>query len=167
MGASPAEARQIITDQLAQAKLANPDHKYLKGIWPIDKLAGLTGSRAGYFQFEDKIGDAIATFKMHFLDEKFAHAEMTFNSGGFSIIDGAFKSRYGPPSSETETEIQNRAGAKFLNKQSLWKGANVEISVMKYGGTVTEGRATIGDPSYIRHVMEELKKKAAEAGKNF
>ena len=167
-GASPAEARQVIREQWEKRGVQpKPYGRYvLYRFYPDDGRLTVPESGLDWFGFRDLLGDADVRFTMKFLNNRFVHAEMEFDSGFLSIIQDAFEARYGPPTSKKDEEIQNRAGARFINRVLSWSGPTVSIRLEKYSGTVTNGRAWITQQPYVDYLREEQKKKAAGAAKD-
>jgi hypothetical protein len=173
-GSSPREARAIIHDQwrargllIAYATWS----EYLKfGIKPIEPENGLYGPKrdqgTGEFLFSDKIGDATADIHLWFVENKFVQAELTFLPGFFAILETAFTEKYGAPTLQEENEVQNRLGAKFVNKTLSWNGPNIRIRLQKYGTNLTKGRAVIGKADYEDARVREFQQKSRDAAKD-
>ena len=113
------------------------------------------------------VGGALADFHMWFLDEKFVHSEFTFDSGHFSTMEAAFKERYGEPTVDQTKEVQSRAGVSFANRELIWTGKDVHISLSKYHNKVTHGRASVRHSAYLEYVQKESKENATKAAKDF
>ena len=157
--------RGVQFDQYGSAK--SPHFAQVRDIEPKAGLYGparTTGS--GEFLFRDTIGEAIVDIHMWFLENKFVQAELRFKSAFFPILEAAFKDRYGAATLEEEREVQNRAGAKFTNKEISWIGPNVQIRIEKYFGTITDGRATVSQSSYLEYRLKERKEKLKDAAKD-
>lgn len=172
-GASPDEAKEIIREQRRQRGVkfdrqgfGEPPHKFVTEIVPKDGVRTREFDQTTFFGFYDTVGEAGVNITLRFKDNKFVQAELRFVPGFFSILEAAFKERYGAPTSEAERELQNRAGAKFLNKQIRWLGQNVNVRLEKYGSTVTEGTATITQAEFEKAQMREFKEKTKGAGKD-
>lgn len=171
--ASPEEAKEVIKEQWKKREVefdrygfaSKPEH--FARVRDIEPKTGLYGKGGrGEFLFRDTIGDAIVDIHIWFLENKFVQAELRFKSAFFPILEAAFKDRYGAPTLEEEREVQNRAGAKFTNKQISWIGPNVQIRIEKYFGTITDGRATVSQSAYVEYLLKERKEKLKDAAKN-
>lgn len=175
-GMSPEQAKDVIRAQWKERGVSfdrygfasSQSHTLIREIEPKTGLYGPAkiGGRHGEFLFRDFIGSAIVDIHVWFLDDKFAQAELRFKSAFFPTLETAFKERYGTPTLEEEKEVQNRMGAKFLNKEVTWTGPNVLIRIDKYFGTLNDGRATISQREYVEYILKEQKDRSKGAAKD-
>ncbi|MCK5055618.1 MAG: hypothetical protein KAT34_03120 [Candidatus Aminicenantes bacterium] len=72
-----------------------------------------------------------------------------------------FKIKYGEPTSYNETEIQNRMGAKFIQKEARWINEKLKRKIVmeKYANSINESSIYFlpHDKDYIKKRMEYLK----------
>jgi hypothetical protein len=103
---------------------------------------------------------------LHFENEKFVGADMTFDVDEFEQMKDIFIEKYGQPSSTENTEVSNRMGAKFTNTELVWRGEKVTVRLERFGSDLTKSGASIVLTDYMQRradAMREKKKKGAEA----
>ena len=116
--------------------------------------------------YRDKIGNIPVGLQLYFLDDHFVNATIDFKSAEFGTIEAAFKERYGEPTKEQATAIQNRAGARFEQKELNWSGSDVTILLQRYSGKITDGVARISRQDYIKYMVEKAREKRGKAAKD-
>lgn len=164
-GASRAETKKIIQSQWDEQGLKPAGYSQMFKITDTLPLGGLGGHAT--VSFEDNIGAAKnVLFIMHFIDDQFSAVELSFYAVFYSAIEGAFVARYGQPDSTVVGEVQNRAGAKFANPTSTWRGKILTASTTKYFSTMTHGLATLGRVEYWKLKADELDKKYRAGAKD-
>jgi hypothetical protein len=80
---------------------------------------------------------------------------VAFPADDFNIIKPIFIERYGQPTSRSTPEVQNKAGARFENEVLLWAGKKVQVTLRRYGDSLTYGLGTIRTQTGLE---EEAKK---------
>ena len=88
-------------------------------------------------------GFTIAT-RFNFDASGFIFATGDFPSEDYEAVRDMFIGKYGQPYNIAESEVQNRMGATFQQERLLWIGQRVEISMSRYGSTISEGFFMIG-----------------------
>jgi hypothetical protein len=89
------------------------------------------------------VGDVPVKALLWFRSGAFVRVTFTFDPTRFSTIEGAFRERYGEPTSTKEDPSKTRGGLEFVNVEHEWHGTKVFISLRKYAGKITESRAMI------------------------
>src|ERR1017187_1412075 len=96
-------------------------------------------------------GFTIAT-RFNFDASGFIWATGDFPSEDYEAVRDMFIEKYGKPFNVSESEVQNRMGATFQQERLLWIGQHVQISMSRYGSTISEGGFIIWThPNFSSH----------------
>ena len=87
---------------------------------------------------------------------------ITFRPSDLDQIVLAARERWGAPVSDETSEIQNRMGARFTNRELRWERGGVSLMVRRYGRQVDEGSAFI----VSRADVEDSARRRLEVGKD-
>jgi hypothetical protein len=87
-----------------------------------------------------------------------------FTPEDFAEMKAIFIERYGQPTETSAEPVQNRMGAKFVNKILRWSGTVTSIRLEKYSTTITESIAILTTRDAMKFMLEH-KQKRAKAGK--
>ena len=79
--------------------------------------------------------------------------EFKFHHYDYLKMGELLKSRYGPPSQENVTTVQNRMGATFDSVEMGWIGKNLTLTFESRAGQIDEGMVRI----YSKKYYESLK----------
>jgi hypothetical protein len=63
-------------------------------------------------------------------------------------------------------EVGTAMGAKLANPVLTWQGTRIAIVLSKYGNTITQGLASIGQKELFEKDEKERKKRILDAAKN-
>lgn len=88
---------------------------------------------------EDKKSIGNITARMYlfsFENGILVEASIAFHPNGFSGVYEALTYKYGKPSTEFETTVQNRMGAEFQDKTAIWSSQQQRITLYKYAGDI-------------------------------
>ena len=154
-GASPDQARQAGREQWTKSLSLGSAKPY-----PTDEPLSGQGTLR-WFTYRDKVADEDVEIRLNFLDEKFVNAELMFKSTSFVTLERAFKERYGEPTAEQVAEMQNERGEKSENIVLTWTGKDVQIRLSKHFGSLTEGKASIGQRAYTEYVLKHVKQNSS------
>ena len=84
----------------------------------------------------------------------------------FSVLLGAFKDRYGMPSSLETSTVKTNAGAEFNAAYVTWKGKKLSIQMYERMGRIDESYVVISDNAIIEEeIAAQRAKRGAEAQK--
>jgi hypothetical protein len=158
-----AEAEMLIKDQWKRRREAG---EIIIGDNITKIPANPPTDRVGSFIFKDKIGGLPVDLILYFLDDKFVYAHIFFKTAFFKTLEGAFKEKYGPPTSESIVSMQTRVGAKYEGKELKWSSETFRISLNQYSRTITDGAASIGKMVYLQYLMERDKAKRGVVAKD-
>jgi hypothetical protein len=110
------------------------------------------------------IGEVPVKALLYLRSDSFVGVSLFFDPRHFSVIEGAFKGRYGPPTRSEEEQGKTRGGLEFVNQVHEWQGTKVYIRLRKYSGKITESNATIQTATETEERIkrfQERKKKGA------
>lgn len=119
-------------------------------VWPVREFAGHKAGSVGFSYFAGKLVKADATLPV------FAFRD---------IVEG-LTAKYGPPSSNTTEQVQNRMGATFLNEIVSWRRGNATLSVTKYTTDLETARYSLTADGYWQEVEKRRATKAKDAAKS-
>lgn len=106
-------------------------------------------------------GDPDASVFTNIHDGKTVSVSVTFSPMRFDSVVGALGAKYGPPASDQQGEVQNRMGAKFDQREVVWKAEGLEMKASLRGSDLTESKLIITDTRAAAKVMSEVQAKTA------
>jgi hypothetical protein len=116
--------------------------------------------------YEDWIAGALTKLSLNFVDGKFARVSITFDPKDFETIREVFVKRYGKPMASITQEVGTARGVKLANPVLTWQGTRIAIVLSKYGNTIIQGLASIGQKELFEKDEKERKKRILDAAKN-
>lgn len=111
------------------------------------------------------IGDIRLPATPVFRGDKFVSVSFAFPEHRFSVMEGAFLERFGPPTSTKEDVIRTRAGVEYLNRTHRWIGPTVEVTLSRYGSRVTSSSASYHLRSDLETAAKLRQEGASKASK--
>ena len=137
--------------------------KKYQGFYLLKFKLGETIIKEIDFNFSPK-GEEKVKFKKNNYDKLF-FSQVIFHitPDQYDEIFDIFIMKYGEPFKKNEYEIQNRMGAKFLQKEAIWVDNDIErmIYALKYRNKIDEGK--IFFIKYDPNLTENKDKKKKEA----
>ncbi|MGZ8546903.1 MAG: hypothetical protein ACXWVU_05855, partial [Sulfuricurvum sp.] len=85
---------------------------------------------------------------------------MQSKSNNFNQIAEAYSLKYGTPTTQNESEVQNRMGAKFLNREYTWRTLDGYISLKERAKTIEKMSISVGLNSFIEKSAKDSGKAA-------
>ena len=88
-------------------------------------------------------------------------------SADFDSIRSLFIEKYGPPHTETHEPVQNLMGAQYDNVILRWMGDGINITLKRFGETLTEGAVIFVTPAESAQLNAEAKIEREKTKKSF
>lgn len=110
-------------------------------------------------------GAALAGASAMLIDGHAYHYQFTFANGHFGAVVTAMTEKYGRPTSATDGEVQNQAGAKFPARTLTWQAGNSKLTAEERASRVDESRVTLQYVTPPPAVTERTRSSAAENAK--
>lgn len=118
------------------------------------------------FIFKPKDGLKLKFKKKNYGKLFFVKAVMHISPDQFEDLSEIFKIKYGEPFKFKEYEVQNRMGAKFLQKSAIWVDTEIErmIIMQRLASKITDGLIVFAehDPDSTKEDKKKKKKAADE-----
>jgi len=119
--------------------------------FPMDECLSSVKTSATY-------GNQPAYLFATFREDVLSGGSALIEPSSFDSIADAIVVRYGQPVTAKNETVQNRAGAKFENRQMEWSVGGDGIFATKYGSTVTRGIIDIRDRQSIIEMKSKVEK---------
>jgi hypothetical protein len=100
-------------------------------------------------------GVQLKTMLLGFHNDRLTSIFLVFDHNSFRIVTDALREKYGPPNSEENDAVQNRAGATFDNKKLVWKNATGDMMrASERFSKITESSVGFYSADYQRLFLE-------------
>lgn len=125
------------------------------------------GDRVNGFMVHDHyIGKIKTTLILGFLDDKFSHVHIMFESKDYSVLRDAFEERYGAPLSKEQRQLKTALGVEHTNEILTWKGSTLQVQIQRYAGSVRDARAHLTSHEYNEEMNKQLKQRGKTTAKD-
>lgn len=95
-------------------------------------------------------------------DDKMGVVLTQIPSKSFEGLLGAMIERFGPPTSSEDKPLQNKMGAKFMNRTVTWIKGDDKLIVEKYGSNLNLGQLRLSSLQYEKDLVEGRRKSKAK-----
>lgn len=89
---------------------------------------------------------------LYFGDDKLHLILLSITPGDADQLVDSVRLKFGEPTSDERGTVQNRMGASFEQRETVWMVGGTRIKVSRYGGTVDRGIASITAPAALEHL---------------
>lgn len=110
------------------------------------------------------IGGAFVIPSFEFIDDSLVDLHGYFQSGSFDILKDVFETKYGKPSSDLKSPVQNGLGNTFTNEVVTWRTGSIVVQITKFNGSIKDGGFDVYPSAHFAKLQkgsDEMKKKAA------
>lgn len=112
-------------------------------------------------------GGALPIFLgVEFRDDRLVSVYLTFPERRFDELRDALIERFGPPTHQEASTVQNRMGASFEARQAEWKKGDANLQLKQRGSKIDEGSLFLVSIQYTHRSAEERKQKAKDTAKD-
>jgi hypothetical protein len=115
------------------------------------------------YLFDDHVGEVETDIGLSFASGKLISVLMTFDSDDYPTMAAAFQAKYGRPHRVSHETVSTAMGARYQNEILLWRTTSGDLTVARYGSTVSEGYASITSPVGLRTLEKREAKQRREA----
>lgn len=109
------------------------------------------------------VGDVDVTLMFEFFDDELVIGSLLFDPMNFSVMEEAFKERYGPPTAQETKTNKTEGGREYATKRLRWEGERIRIVLEQGGPDGTPGAALLGKKDYLKYMFERQKDRASKA----
>ena len=110
---------------------------------------------------------ALPTLLMiEFKDDALVEVTADLPVHAFDAIAAAMRERFGPPNSDQQSTVQNRAGATFDNRELGWTRGDAVLTLTKRGGMIDESRLHFVGVQYLKEKEDQRAKDAKARAKS-
>lgn len=114
------------------------------------------------FEGDVRIGRSMPTITYSYLHRQLFGISLTFKAEEFDEIADVLDGRYGAPAVGTEP-FATVGGVRTETPVHVWHFADGDLEMRRYGGSLSEGRASITTPAGLREWMALRRAAAREA----
>lgn len=122
-------------------------------------------SEGSCYSFNDHIGPSKVTLSYQILDGAFERLIFLFKPRDFDDLLTAFTEKWGAPVAVTSPPFRTVGGTSTTNTVAEWKFSDGELTLQRYGPSLTDGAAQIASPKSERASEEKRREEAAQAAK--
>jgi hypothetical protein len=142
-----------------------------EGLGPSELLGARTKSkdpRVRLFSCSEfvRVGPVEVFLLLRFLDNGLSRIDLSFKPSDFTVLEAAFRERYGEPTSARDNPIKTRAGVSYNQRELLWSGNNVLIRLRRYSGRVTSSDAALSTVKFRQYLEEKSGEDSKDASKD-
>jgi len=101
-----------------------------------------------------------------FDENKLVSVYVKISERSFEGLLVAMQERFGPPSIDSRSTLQNRMGASFDNRRVGWERTGTVITITQRAGQVDEGSVFFTSAAYAKKAEEEREQKAKAGAKD-
>lgn len=105
-------------------------------------------------------------FTALFLEDKLGRVRIDLDSVDFGRLRAAMVEKFGQPTSDARSTVQNRVGASFDNESVRWRIGDGEILLEQRFGSIDNSVVLITADWYARRESEKAKDQAKSSAKN-